>query len=64
MNFLYRSRGSYDLLTEVYSIYNIVLLSGVQQSDVYIQMCIFFSTIGYYKILNTVFCAVHSCVRM
>ena len=40
-------------LIEVYLIYN-VLVSGVQQSDSVVN--IFFSIIGYYKILNTAPC--------
>ena len=48
---------------EVELIYNVVLVSGVQQSDSVIHECIyifffrFFSIIGYYKILRTVPCA-------
>ena len=34
-------------------IYNVVLVSGVQQSDIYI-----FSHIGYYRILRRVPCAI------
>ena len=47
---------------EVQLIYNIVLVSGIQQSDSVIHMYIFFfrffSIIDYYKILNIVPCAV------
>ena len=46
------------LLIEVELIYNVVLASGVQQSDAvlytYIFFCRFFSITGYYKILNIV----------
>ena len=54
-------------LIEVQLIYNIVLVSGVQQSDsvIHTYICIylysfflFFSVIVYYKILNTIPCAV------
>ena len=50
-------------LIEVYLISN-VLVSGVQQSDSVIHICIylfffrFFSIKGYYKILNTVPCSI------
>ena len=50
-------------LIEVELISN-VLVSGVQQSDSVIHICIylfffrFFSIMGYYKILNTVPCAI------
>ena len=50
-------------LIKVQLIYNVVLISVVQQSDsvLYIYMdiffFIFFSIIGYYKILNIVPCA-------
>ena len=49
------------ILIEVQLIYNVALVSGVQQNDsvIYIHICIiyifffrFFSIIGYYKILN------------
>ena len=39
---------------EVQLIYNIVLVSGIQQSDSVTYFFILFSIIGYYKILNTV----------
>ena len=53
-------------LIEVLLIYNVVLVSGVQQSDSiiyiyryrYILFFIFFSIIGNYKIWNTVPCAI------
>ena len=49
-------------LTEVSLIYNVVLGSGVQQSDldIYIYVCFYrlISITGYYKILNTVSCAI------
>ena len=47
---------------EVHLIYSVVLVSGVQQSDIYISESLFFfffrffSHIGYYKILNIVPC--------
>ena len=37
---------------EVQLIYNIVLVSGIQQSDSVTYFFILFSIIGYYKILN------------
>ena len=40
---------------EVCLIHNVVLVSGVQQTDSYIR---FFSLIGYYKILSVVPCAI------
>ena len=50
------------LLIELWLIYNVVLDSGVQQSDsvifIYIFFFRFFSIIGYYKILNIVPCAI------
>ena len=47
-------------------IYNVVLVSGIQQNDsvihiymyIYIFFFRFFSIIGYYKILNIVPCAI------
>ena len=48
-----------------WSIYNIVLISGVQQSDSYIYVCIyiyfflFFSIMIYHRILNIILCAIH-----
>ena len=53
-------------LIEVQLIYNIVLVSGVQQGDsvLYIYVCVyifffrFSSIIGYYKTLNIVPCAI------
>ena len=51
-------------------IYNVVLVSGVQQSDLVVYICIisiynidilffsFFSIIGFYEILNIVPCAI------
>ena len=63
---------SFFFPTELQLIYNIVLVLGVQQSDsdiyihiymamniyIYILFFRFFSIIGYYKILNTVLCAI------
>ena len=47
---------------KVYLIYNIVLVSGRQHSDSFIQAYLFFfrffSLIGYYKILSIVPCAI------
>ena len=47
---------------EVYLIYNVLLVSGIQQSDsvihIYLSFIRFFSIIGYYKILNIVPCAI------
>ena len=55
---------------EVYLIYNVVSISGIQQSDSVIQIYIyisyiyirmfsrFFSILGYYKNLNIVPCAI------
>ena len=49
---------------EVQLIYKVVLVSSVQQSDsviyiyVYIYFSIFFSIIGYYKILSRFPCAI------
>ena len=45
---------------EVQWIYNILLVSGVQQSDsiIYIYF-LFFSIIVYFKISNIVLCAIH-----
>ena len=43
---------------EVYLIYNVVLVSGIQPSDSVIFFFRFFSIIGYYKILNIVPCAI------
>ena len=49
-------------LIEVYLIYNVVLISTVQQSDSvmhrYIFFFIFFSIMVYYRILNIVPCAI------
>ena len=45
-------------LIEVQLSYNVVLVSDVQQSDSYIYFFIFFSIIGYYRILNIVPCAI------
>ena len=57
-------------LIEINLIYNVVSVSGVQQSDsithiytyvyinVYIIFCRFLSLIGYYKILSIVPCAI------
>ena len=46
-------------LIEIWLIYNVTLVSGVQQSDsvIYIFFFRLFSIIGYYEILNTVPCA-------
>ena len=54
-----KGMGVYFLI-DVELIYNIVLVSGVQQSDSVIYICFFrlFSIIGYYKILNIVPCAI------
>ena len=50
----YRVCGNFLLLKiEVELIYNIVFVSGVQQSDSVFSLKIF-SVIGYYKILNIV----------
>ena len=47
---------------EIQLIYNVVLVSGLQQSDSVICICTFFfrffSIIGYYKILSRVPCAI------
>ena len=47
---------------EVQLIYNVVLVSGAQQSDsvihIYLFFFRFFSIIGYYRILNIVPCAI------
>ena len=55
-----------NFLIGVELIYNVVLVSGVQQNDSVIHMYTylfffrFFSIIGYYKILNVVPCALQS----
>ena len=54
------------LKIEIQLIYNVVLISGIQQSDsvihtyiyIYIFFFRFFSIIGYYKILSIVPCAI------
>ena len=54
-------QGLFVFSIGVWLIYNIVFISGVQQS--YLVICVFFrffSIIGYYKILNTVSCAILS----
>ena len=50
---------------EIQLLYEVVLVSGVQQSDsdfiyIYIQFIRFFSIIGFYKILAIVPCAIRS----
>ena len=50
---------SFFSLIKVQLIYNVVLVSGVQQSDSVIYT--FFSIIGYYKILNIVLYRVGPC---
>ena len=44
---------------EVQLIYNIVLISTVQQNDSVIHMYAFFSIMVYHRILNIVLCDVH-----
>ena len=46
-------------LIEVYLIYDVVFISGIQHSDsvLYVFFFRFFSLIGYYKILSRVPCA-------
>ena len=58
-------RVGHDLVTKPpppQLIYNVVLISGIQQSDsciyIYIFFFRFFSIINYYKILNIVPCAI------
>ena len=50
------------VLIEVQLTYNVVLVSGIQQSDsvlyIYILFFRFFSITDYYKILNIVLCAI------
>ena len=50
--------GACILFIEVWLIYNIVLVSGIQQSDSAIYIFRLFSITGYCKILNTVPCAI------
>ena len=56
---------SFFFLIEIYLIYSIVLVSGIQQSDSVMYVCVYiyiyfrlFSITGYYKILNIVPCAI------
>ena len=64
--FLRKSLFYFFNFIEILLIYNVVLVSGIQQSDsvirIYIKICIFFfrffSIIGYYKILRIVPCAI------
>ena len=57
-----RYLGTFNFFIEVYLINNIVLLSGIQQndSDVYVCVCVYSfldSIIGHYKTLSQVPCA-------
>ena len=50
------TEGFFFFLIEVWLIYSVVLVSGVQKSDTFFFR--FFSIIVYYKILNIVPCAI------
>ena len=50
------STEGFFFLIEVWLIYSVVLVSGVQKSDIFFFT--FFSIIVYYKILNIVPCAI------
>ena len=54
---------SFFFLIEVWLIYNTVLVSGIQRSDLAVCVCTsffgFFSIIAYYKILNIIPCAIY-----
>ena len=53
---------NFQLYIGVYMIYNVILISGVSQIDLYIYMYLFFfkflSHIGYQSLLNRVPCAI------
>ena len=55
----YYSNKNFIFLIEVQLIYNVVLVSSVQQSDLVLSFFRFFSIIGYCKVLSIIPCALH-----